>query len=108
MFRPAARGSRGLDFFICCGAVQAAGQTSAVRAGLQAWICQNMRGGAGCGPNDTVAGRVRAQPFQPAQFLSQFAHCLCLLFGVLPDSYLCVCVCVCVCACACACACVCV
>ena len=52
-------------FFICCGAVRAAGQTSALRAGLRARICQNMRGGAGCGPNDTVAGRVRVQLFQP-------------------------------------------
>ena len=68
--------------------------------------------GAGCGPNDTVAGRVRAQPFQPAQFLSKFAHCLCLLVGGLPDSsFVCVCVCECVRACvrvcghACVCAC---
>ena len=67
-----------------------------------------MRCGPGCGPryvkicgagrgepNDTVAGRVRAQLFQPGQFLSKFAHCLCLLVGGLPDSSLCVCVCVC-------------
>ena len=65
------RGSAGcgLDFLFV--AVQAAGQTSAVRAR----ICQNMRGGAGCGPNDTVAGRVRAQLVQPAQFkFSQNLH----------------------------------
>ena len=40
--------------------------------------------------NDIVAGRVRAQLFQPAQFLSKCAHCLCLLVGGLPDSSLCV------------------
>ena len=83
--------------FICYGVVRAAGQTSAVRAVLRARICQNMRGGVGCGPNGTVEGRVRAQLFQPAQFLSKFVHCLCLSVGGLPDSSLCVCVCVCVC-----------
>ena len=56
-------------FFICCGAVRAAGQTSAVLAGLRARIYQNMWGGAGCDPNDTVARRVRALLFQPALFL---------------------------------------
>ena len=40
--------------------------------------------------NDIVAGRVRAQLFQPAQFLSKFAHCLCLLVGGLHDHSLCV------------------
>ena len=44
------------------------------------------RGGAGRGgANDIVAGRVRAQLFQPAEFLSKFAHCLCLLVGGLHD-----------------------
>ena len=42
------------------------------------------------GANDIVAGRVRAQLFQPAQFLSKFAHWLCLLVGGLPDRSLCV------------------
>ena len=37
-----------------------------------------------------VAGRVRAQLFQPAQFLSKLAHYLCRLVGGLPDSSLCV------------------
>ena len=50
------------------GAGRAAGQDMAKYAG---------RGG----PNDIVAGRVRAQLFQPAQFLPKFAHCLCLLVG---------------------------
>ena len=54
-FGPQPAGARRLDFCICCGAgcgldflfvaVRAAGQTSAVRAGLRARICQNMRGG---------------------------------------------------------------
>ena len=52
------------------GAWRAAGQDMAKYAG---------RGG----PNDIVAGR--AQLFQPAQFLSKCAHCLCLLVGGLPD-----------------------
>ena len=64
-----------------------------------------MRAGAGCGPNGTVAGRVRAQLFQPAQFLSKFVHCLCLSVGGLPDSSLCVRACVCECV-ACVCGCV--
>ena len=59
------------------GAGRTAGQDMAKYAG---------RGG----PNDIVAGRVRAQLFQPAQFLSHFAHCLCLFVGGLPDSSLCV------------------
>ena len=76
-----------------------AGQTSAMWAGLRARISHNMLGGAGCGPgyvkicgagwggpNDIVAGWLRARLFQPAQFLSKCAHCLCLLVGKLPDS----------------------
>ena len=45
------------------------GQTSAVRAGLRSRLCQKIREAGRGGPNDTVAGRVRAQLFQPAQFL---------------------------------------
>ena len=71
-----------------------AGIHGAVRAAAQD-MAKNMRGGGG-GPNDIVVGRVRAQLFQPAQFVSKFAHCLCLLVGGLPDSYVCVCVTLCV------------
>ena len=60
-----------------CGARRAASQDMA----KYAW-----RGG----PNDIVAGRVRAQLFQPTQFVSKCAHRLCLLVGGLPDSSLCV------------------
>ena len=56
------------------------------RGGLRARIWQNMRGGL----NDIVAGRVRAQLFQPAQFLAKCTACLCLFVGGLLDSSLCV------------------
>ena len=72
-----------------------------MRVGLRARYPRIPLGGAGCGPeydkicgagwggpNDIVAGRVRAQLFQPVQFLSKFAHCLFLLVGGLPDSSL--------------------
>ena len=88
--RPAARGHLRAEFFLFV----------AGRYGLRAIP---VRCGPGCGPgygkicgagwggpNDIVAGRVRAQLFQPAQFLSKFAHCLCLLVGGLPESSLCV------------------
>ena len=76
----------GFGCLICCGAVQAAGQISAVGAGLRAPAGWYPLGG----PNDVVAGRERAQLFQRAQFHSTFAHCLCLLIGGLPGSSLCV------------------
>ena len=76
---------------ICCEAVRAAGQTSAVRVGPGCGPGYVKICGAGrAGPIDIVAGRVRAQLFQPAQFLSKFAYCLCLLVVGLPDSSLCV------------------
>ena len=66
------------------------GLVSAGRGGLRA-PGQDMSKYAGRGgPNDIVAGRVRVQLFQPAQFLSKCAHCLCLLVGGLPDSSVCV------------------
>ena len=69
-----------------------------MRAGLRARIWQNVRRvWAGCGPNDIVVGRMRAQLFQPAQFLSKFAHCLCMLVGGLSDSPLCLCMSCCAC-----------
>ena len=72
----------------CC-AGWAAGPRGLVSAGRAAG--QDMAKYAGrSGPNDIVAGRVWAQFFQPAQFLSKFAHCLCLLIGGLPDNSLCV------------------
>ena len=42
---PAGRGPPLVGYFICCGAMPAAGQTSAVRAGLRVRLCQNTRGG---------------------------------------------------------------
>ena len=89
--------------------MRVAGQTSTLRAELRARCPRYPRGGPGyvkiCGA-DIVAGRVLAQLFQLAQFLSKCAHCLCLLVGGLPDSSLCVCVCVCLCVRACVRACV--
>ena len=71
-FGPQLAGLRGLDFFICCGAVLSAGQTNAVRAGVRARYPSIPRGVVGCGPgyvkicgagwggpNDIVAGRAK-------------------------------------------------
>ena len=78
-FGPQPAGPRGLDFWICCGAVwagffiwcgavRAAGQTSVVRPGLRARICQKYAGQA--------AGRM-IQLRGGLSFFSQNLHIVC-------------------------------
>ena len=83
-FGPQPAGAPGwVLYLLLCGAGCGPNQCRAGRTAGRRW--QNMRGG----PNYIVAGRMRTQLFEPAQFLSKCAHCLCVL--VVPDSPLCLC-----------------
>ena len=59
------------------------------RGGLRARICQNMRGGAACRPNDKLRGGCGLS-FPAHAFFSKCAHCLCLL---VVDNLIALCVC---------------
>ena len=75
------------DYIPVCALRPCAGRVSArsprgpaARGPPRAGFLYLLRGGAGCGPNDKVAGRVRAQLFQPAQFkFSNNLHIVCAI-----------------------------
>ena len=68
-------------FFICCGAVRAAGQTGVVRAGLRARLCKKKYAGrGGAGRMIQLRGGCGLNFFSPRS-LSVCLHCLCLLVG---------------------------